>query len=269
MKRFAHLGLIALVALSFLVSATLVAGVVRVWGRPALPGLMLAEATRLIARTGARGLDLSCTAPIQGAAASYGFDVYDDGGDGFAYALVDRDAGGGTHLYVNPGRPHLESLVGADQGPLLWFERDGVEYVCRDASTIVRARAILAPVREIGREMGEVGRRMGQRGAAMGRLGGRMGRLGGRMGVLQARAALTDDDAERARLEREAKALRAEMDALSARMPQDRPDDALGRRMSELSRRQRDAQREARAKMRSLIDGVLRERRAERLGVGA
>jgi hypothetical protein len=275
MKLVSHLGLLALIAFSFLFSIALLAGGLKLWGPPAFAAGAIGRTATLLARaTGAAardGIRASCAVVPRVALASTGYDLWTDEGDGLSFALVDPGHDGNTSVYTDGDHPDFEALTRDDHRPLLWFKRDGVEWVSRDADVLARAEELLGPVRKLGREMGEVGGQMGERGARLGRMGGRLGVLGGRLATIEVRASTEPiDDAERAQLEREAREIREQMHAISAQMPRGRgeDDERLRERMRELGRQQKVATREARTGMRSLTERAIRERRAERLGLG-
>jgi hypothetical protein len=96
--------------------------------------------------------------------------------------------------------------------PVLWARRADHEWLIRDSKLIARARALLAPIGELGRQQGELGKQQGQLGKQMGTLGKQQGALGKQMGALS-------DDPEHNQ---------ARMDELSKQM------DQLGRQMDQL-----------------------------------
>lgn len=63
--------------------------------------------------------------------------------DGEAYALLDA----GSSFVLSGFSEETERVrrLRAEDEPLLWFRRDGTEYIVRDGATIARARQILAP----------------------------------------------------------------------------------------------------------------------------
>jgi hypothetical protein len=271
MKRASHLGLAALIVMSFTLSAALVSGAARLWGAPPSAGRTLAKAAGVLARAGRAPAEFGCASMPRVAAASSGFSMYSDDADGLTYALVQPGHRGDFVMDSHGHRPDLRVLSGTDRRPLLWFVREGREWVSRDPAVVARAGEILEPLRRNGREMGEVGRAIGARGAAAGRAGGRLGRLGARLAALETRAALeAGDDDDREQLRREADALHAEIEALSERLParDDAGDAALGKRLRELSRRNEVVTREARVQMRALIESAIRDGKAQRMEVG-
>ncbi len=137
---------------------------------------------------------------------------------------------------------------------LLWFRRNGVEYVARDAQLIDQVLQIWKPVGELGDAQGELGTKQGALGTQQGVLGTQQGVFGtqqgvlgtkqgeiaGRQAVLSAREQTAKTDGERRALDDARRQLEAEM--ASARIP-----DAGARREDARARsaharpRQRDA----------------------------
>lgn len=177
--------------------------------------------------------------------------------DGEAWALVEPGGDAwihGSSIDVRRIRAHRDD---ADT-PLLWFRRDGREYVVRDPAVLEQAREILEPQRELGRRQGELGARQGELGAEQGELGAQQGELGRRQGELGAEqgelgarmAALAAEQAqlhlrrmnagddEHDEIEAEEAAIEERMERLEERMEE------LGRRQAELGRRQEALGRE-------------------------
>ncbi len=171
-------------------------------------------------------------------------------------------------------------------GPLLWFRRDGREYVIRDADMLREVQAIWEPVGRLGEEQGKLGTRQGELGTRQGefgtkqgelgteqgRLGTQQGILGTRQGRLAAREAGGLTAAERADIERERQAIEKEMRdldqqmrALTGRMHElDKPMrdlgvemEVLGRQMAVLGGKMDEASREANAAMRALVEKAI------------
>lgn len=119
---------------------------------------------------------------------------------------------------------------------LVWFERDGREYVVRDPAVVRQVRESMQPVEELGEKMGEIGKEMGKLGghqgkwgaesagigAEMGKLGAEMGKLGAELGVLVSQrvaAELSDaDDSEIERFEAREDEIEEKMEALEEEM---------------------------------------------------
>ncbi|HYW30177.1 MAG TPA: M56 family metallopeptidase [Gemmatimonas sp.] len=175
---------------------------------------------------------------------------------------------------------------------LLWFMRDGEEYVVRDTRTLREVEELWAPVSEIGEEQGKIGSKQGEIGAEQGRqgalqgavgakqglVGARQGVIGAQLGVLAAREAAgasaserRDIEREREELERAMRALDREMRALSEEMRDVAPPsrgmsedmEKLGRDMSVLGEQMEVASKRANAGMRTLIDRAIRSGAAE------
>lgn len=108
--------------------------------------------------------------------------------DGEAWALLDE--GDNAWMSGDSGdMRRIKTLRAKAGGPILWFRRDGQEYVVRDEATLARAREILEPQRELGRRQGELGARQGELGADQGKLGEKQGQLGAQQGQLGAKQA--------------------------------------------------------------------------------
>lgn len=170
--------------------------------------------------------------------------------------------------------------------PLLWFRRDGQEYVVRDPRVLREVDDLWEPVNRIGAEQGRVGAeqgalgaeqgkygvKQGEIGARQGRIGARQGVIGARLGVLAAREAIGVSASERRAIERERVALDRDMRQLDREMAaldqdiheHDPPmrelgEDmaVLGRRMEALGARMDAASRRANAGMRALVDRAI------------
>jgi len=170
----------------------------------------------------------------------------------------------------NDGGSAVSDALDRESGPAFCFTSDGAVWVVRDRALIERASELLAPVRDIGRQMGEVGREMGAEGRRLGEWGRQYGRLAGQLAGLQVRVAmarLNDQDTEP--VHREIAKLRAELDRLRDEQPtRIDPDRSaeLRSRMHELSQREREAVHEARLKLRELGEEARRAGKALKLG---
>lgn len=120
----------------------------------------------------------------------------------------------------------------AGDGPALFVRQNGHEWLIRDAKLLARARALLAPIDELGRKMGALGEKQGALGQQQGALGRRMGELG--------------HDAEHNG--RKMDELGREMDALGVKM------DDLGHEMDALGAKMDQAERELAIKLVALVD---------------
>lgn len=191
-----------------------------------------------------------------------------------SFALVEPGDGHGFSFVVDGDSRsgELARLTRSASVPTVWFSRDGVEYVVTDRATVDRARALCAPLQEIGSEMGRIGAKQGAIGAKLGRYGGRLGALGGRLGATSARLATARlSGSERDRLEAEMNEVRAEMERIHAEMESfDRGNadgrDDLSRRMEELSKRHQEALGGVRDGLRKLVDEAIRDGKADKLG---
>jgi bla regulator protein BlaR1 len=171
-------------------------------------------------------------------------------------------------------------------GQLLWFRKDGREYIVRDPDMLREVQAIWLPVNQLGDEQGQVGAKQGalgsrqgdigakqgELGAEQGRLGARQGALGARQGMLASREAARLTNAERGEIEREHDAIEKEMRALDQQMRVltdkmrefDKPMrnlgdemDVLGREMAVLGGKMGEASRQANDAMRALIEKAI------------
>lgn len=166
---------------------------------------------------------------------------------------------------------------------MLWFRRNGIEYIVRDQWVMQEVREIWRNVGEIGGEQWRLGAKQGVLGAQQAALGGRQGELGvqqATLGLERAALALreaavaqrevpSENAAERTILLRERLALQAKsqdltqlMRDLEAKMRElQAPMEDLAQRMTAMSKdmealggRMTAATAEAEAKMRDLID---------------
>ncbi len=166
----------------------------------------------------------------------------------------------------------------------VWFERDGKEYLIRDAETLRQVEAAFAPPRELGRKQGELGRQQGELGKQQGELGRQQGELGRAQGKLAAQqgqlhAKLSQlhaqrmrvDEEERAALDRAVRELDGKIRELHDRMSDQsdqmelverqqelaRQQNELARQQNELARQHGEVAREAHRRFRELLDGSL------------
>ncbi len=122
--------------------------------------------------------------------------------------------------------------------PILWFMRDGKEYVVRDPGTLKQLQELWVPVNIIGAEQGRVGAQQGEVGAKQGHIGARQGRIGAEQGVVGARQAeigarqgeLAAREVRQQASERERAELRAERRTLEERMQRSRARNGCTRR---------------------------------------
>jgi len=198
MSRTVRTALVTLIALSFVLSAAVVLSIA-----PALriAGPAAAAITRAwfgLARDAAAAPahHLLPGLPDASLCSSGASSWYADEDGDLEWAVV--DPAGGPSVFNNT-RESMRALNGelahASQ-PLLWFAQGPAEWVVRDLGTVRRAQAIVAPAREIGRQMGEVGRQLGDVGRELARLhaerearmeSGRRAELSARMRELSAK----------------------------------------------------------------------------------
>lgn len=179
--------------------------------------------------------------------------------------------------------------------PMLWFRRDGQEYIVRDPNVLREIDDLWEPVSRIGEEQGRIGAEQGALGAEQGRYGERQGEIGAKQGVVGARQGVVGAQlgllaardregasaSERREIEREREALNRkmreldrEMEALNKDMREFTPPmrelgeemAVLGRQMEVLGGRMEDASRRAHAGMRTLVDRAIRSGAAEPVG---
>ncbi|CAG2082129.1 M56 family metallopeptidase [Xanthomonas arboricola pv. juglandis] len=153
---------------------------------------------------------------------------------------------------------HVRRLAGKD-GQLMWFRKDGKQYVVRDPDTFKRLNAVYAPVTKLGQAQGALGERQGELGEQQGELGAQMGELGARAADAAAKhvnASLLDTDArtqqaaERAAREAE-RAVRQAEQAMQRSGAQQRMQ-ALARQQAALATEQADlASQQAAASVRA------------------
>lgn len=170
--------------------------------------------------------------------------------------------------------------------PLLWFYKDGKEYIVRDPAILEEVSRIWGPVNRVGDEQGKVGEKQGAIGARQGALGAKQGEIGAQQGAigerqsaigarqaaLASRQAARPSDSEQAEINRQMRALDDDMRALDREMrvlndkmrefdkPMEdlgRDMDVLGREMDALGRKMEAASRKAHDDMRALLDRAL------------
>lgn len=155
---------------------------------------------------------------------------------------------------------------------LLWFKRDGKEYVSRDAELIEELAQVFEAQGEIGEEQGSVGQEQGEIGARQGELGGRqavvamrMANNSMRLAELEARREGTRKSARRdeideqiSQIEDEQQELQGEIDDISGEQEDlAHQQEALGERQSDLGEKQEEATREARTRTHDLMEQAI------------
>jgi hypothetical protein len=192
-------------------------------------------------------------------------------------------------------RDHARAIRHKREGePLLWFRRDGQEYVVRDRALIAQAEAVWKTVGELGGaqgelggEMGKLGSKQGEHGSRMGELGSKQGALGAKLGELAVRQAelalrqtreLTDQEQEllekqEREIEIQMETLQKEMEGLGEQMEAlAKPMEDLGtqmeplaKQMEALGKKMEEAARSAEAEMEKLIERAVEDGSAEKV----
>ncbi len=153
-------------------------------------------------------------------------------------------------------------------GDLIWFERNGQEYVIRDAALIKAAQDAFQPVSELGEKQGALGAEQGKIGAKQGELGAKQGELGARIGALAAQQSELrhNDDEGSDALERQRDELGRQQDQLGRKQDElSRQQDALSRKQDDLSRRQEEASKAAERQLKKLMDEAVASGKAEKV----
>jgi hypothetical protein len=190
---------------------------------------------------------------------------FDSRGD-FEYAYVEPGPDGDEVVSGNYSS-QVDDIARDTHGPVLWFERDGEEYVVKGAPYTSRAHTALQPVMDLGRQQGELGAKQGKLGAKQGKYGARMGALGARMGEIATREAERQMDGQSTDdLSSEREQIRHKMEEVrKAQEPLAEKQRDLGAQQRELGSRQRDASKKADAELRSILDDAIRAGAASKL----
>lgn len=174
---------------------------------------------------------------------------------------------------------------------LLWFRRDGQEYVVRDPRVLREVEELWEPVSRIGSQQGMLGAKQSVIGTEQGRFGAKQGEVGAKQGIVGARQGVVaaqlgllsareaqglssgdrrDIERQREALTRDMRALDKEMEALGREMRALTPPrelnsemSELGRRMSVLGEQMGVASRRANTGMRELTERAIRSGAAE------
>jgi len=126
---------------------------------------------------------------------------------------------------------------------MLWFRRDGTEYIVRDPAVMQEVRDIWKRVGEIGNLQGVIGAQQGMLGAQQGALGGRQGELGAQQGSLALeQAALAMREAQLAQREAASQSAAELAPLLSERADLVKKNVELGRLLRDLEAKMRDLQ---------------------------
>lgn len=195
------------------------------------------------------------------------------GNAAFGFALLDKDS-----VTINGSDADIDAVKQLRKAnePLLWFRRGKQAYVIRDAAYVQRAKAIYAPVTELGKQQGELGGEQGRLGGLQGGLGARQGALGSQQGQLasqQARLAAqqaslagrSGEDKHGAELEARQAALQTREDELARQQDElgrqqdvlGKQQEALGAKQEALGRRQEQATAQASQQIGKLLDEAL------------
>jgi beta-lactamase regulating signal transducer with metallopeptidase domain len=151
----------------------------------------------------------------------------------FGFALLDKDS-----VTINGSDADVDAVKRLRKAnePLLWFRRGHQSYVVRDSTYIRRAKAIYAPVTEVGRQQGALGGEQGRLGGLQGGLGARQGALGMRQGQIAAEQARLAAEQAALAVQPEDEKRRADFEAGQARLQAS--EDDLARQQDELGRQQ-------------------------------
>lgn len=221
-----------------------------------------------------------------------------DGDEGESYVILSGD-----DTMVNGSRRDIaraKALQGRSGGDLVWFRRDGKEYLVTDPATVHKAVALFAEQRELGERQGELGRRQGELGGKQAELGQKQAELGmkqaelgqsqAQLGLQQAAAALREaqrslagEQGEEEGAEDRQGEIGRQQDELGRRQSElgrqqgklgelqdelGKQQDALGEQQDELGHQQDRLAREAEANLRALVDDLLAHGQAHGLAHG-
>jgi bla regulator protein BlaR1 len=176
---------------------------------------------------------------------------------------------------------------------LLWFRKDGREWIVRDPMLLRQVEAIWIPVNEIGAKQGEIGAQQGRIGALQGEIGAKQGMIGaqqgligakqgelgsreGRLSMRESRRELSETERqqiseERRILRAQQRELDAEMEKLNVKMREfEKPMNELNREiekfnapMEKLSQDMERESRKAESEMRKLLEGAISSGKAQ------
>lgn len=123
--------------------------------------------------------------------------VFAKSADGLSYVFYADGSGssmgsGGTDDW------RRAQALRAGNSPFLYVRDGGNAYVIRDAATLARVKAIMAPQQELGRRQGALGAQQGELGRRQGALGRQQGELGRQMADARARDPAADCTAYKA-----------------------------------------------------------------------
>jgi hypothetical protein len=176
--------------------------------------------------------------------------------------------------------------------PLIWFRRDGQEYVIRDRETIEAVESLARPMRElgdrqsaVGDEQSKLGERQSKFGAQQSELGQQMSELGAKLTTINAqqmelatkemRTSHSERESlerQKAELDRQVRKVNEQMEALSRRQEDlgreqeglGREQEKFGRQQEELGAQQEEASRRMERQLRELVERAIVTGRAKR-----
>ena len=205
------------------------------------------------------------------------------------FASAEQTTMSGRSGDVEKARRHR---TGGD--PLLWFIRDGREYIVRDPSILAELQGLWGSVTAVGAEQSVVGSKQATIGARQAEIGSRQASVGAEQAVIGARQASLGarqaavsvqemkavTEAERAAALRDRRAVEEKMRALDFEMQKltekmrsvdapmrDLDDDmrVLDEEMRVLETKMREAEKKAEAAMRALIDRAIASEAAQQV----
>ena len=189
---------------------------------------------------------------------------YHSSDNGDSYVLLYGDSDSATMSGSTDNLQKARRLRGDAKDGILWFQRDGKEYVVRDPALLKQAQALYKPVAEVGARQGELGGRQGELGGKQGALGAKQGALGAELGAIAAGRARRGGDADDRDLERREKEINRKMEDLS-RQQEDlgRQQEALGKQQEDLGRQQEALSARADKEFHELMDRAIRSGAAQ------
>jgi beta-lactamase regulating signal transducer with metallopeptidase domain len=175
----------------------------------------------------------------------------------------------------------VKRLYRESDGEMLWFRRDGKEYVVRDAATLKAVKDLWKPVTELGKQQAKLGAEQARLGSQQAELGGQQAALGAKqaalgaqMAALSAEQARKGSEAEDAEYERRAREIGRQMEELGRQQEElgrqqekyGAPQEELGRQQEELGRKQEAASKKAENETRALLDRAIANGVAQPVG---
>ena len=199
---------------------------------------------------------------------SYRWSVDDDGESWILFTGKDQVTMSGS----SDDYKRVKKLYKESDGEMLWFRRDGKEYVIRDAATLKSVKELWKPVTELGKQQAKLGAEQARLGAQQAELGGQQAALGAKQAALGAQmATLSAEQAARGReadddeYERRAEELGRKMEELGRQQEElgrqqekySDPQEELGRQQEALGRQQEAASKKAEKETRALLDRAI------------